>query len=330
MESMKKVTTYPLFSFILMIAAIVLSIINICFKIDILLYSMPVILLITILSYCFFIKKLNHYILLLVEMTQNIIDQNNKEFPYIDGESSIAVLYAHLSVLDTRLKNLIDTLKKEQSKLKGYIEDISHQIKTPLTAMMLKEEMLLENDDNEILQSIYHATEKIKYLIESLLRLAQIESHTIEYKKENYDLQGLIVQVEDQLSALLEHYQVSMTYQLNDYVYCDEDWMCEAIENIVKNCIERGNNVEISTKNTSSYIEIYIHDDGKGFESNDLPHLFERFYKGKSHGVGIGLSLAKAIIEDHHGTIEAYNQNGAMFKIVLPHKLTKNKVSVTV
>lgn len=329
MENINKTDTYPLFSFGLIIFTVILSIINIYLKNDILLMMMPVILVFIMISYMIFIKKLNNYILLLVEITQNIIDQDDKKFPYLDGESSIAVLYSHLSILDTRIKNLIDTLKKEQQKLKGYIEDISHQIKTPLTAMILKEEMLLEHEQNDILLSIYHSTEKVQYLIESLLRLAQIESHTITYKKENYDLQGLIVQVEDQLSALLEYYQVCIHYQLDNHIYCDEDWMSEALENILKNCIERGNNVDITTKDTPSYIEIYIHDDGCGFEQKDLPHLFEKFYKGESQGVGIGLSLAKAIISDHHGTIEAYNQSGAMFKITLPHKITKNKVIVT-
>lgn len=329
MESIKKTTTYPIFSFGLVIIAIILSMMNIYLKDEIIPFLIPVILIIGMISYLLFIKKLNKYLLLLVEITQNIIDQEDKQLPYLDGEGSIAVLYSHLSILDTRLKNLIHTLKKEQQKLKGYIEDISHQIKTPLTSMILKEEMLLENDPNDILLSVYHATEKIQYLIESLLRFAQIESHSIQYKKENYDLQSLLNHVEDHLSALLEHYQVHINYAVHHRIYCDEDWMCEAIENIIKNCIERGNNVEITTQDATSYIEIYIHDDGEGFDKNDLPHLFERFYKSNSQGVGIGLSLAKAIIHDHHGTIDAYNHDGAVFKITLPHKTTKNKVSVT-
>lgn len=329
MESIKKTTTYPVLSFIFMIITIILSFINLYFKSQICSFLIPVILIISLISYFVFIKKLNRYILLLVEITQNIIDQEDRQFPYLDGEGSIAVLYSHLSVLDTRLKNLVHTLKEEQLKLKDYIEDISHQIKTPLTSMLLKEEILLENDNNEILLSIYNSTEKIKHLIELLLHFAQIESHSIVYKKENYDLQSLLNHVEDHLSTLLEHYQVQISYAVNNLIYCDEDWMSEALENIIKNCVERGNNVDITSKDSSTYVEIYIHDDGLGFADKDLLHIFERFYKSNSQGVGIGLSLAKAIINDHHGTIEAYNHNGAMFKITLPHKITKNKVSVT-
>jgi signal transduction histidine kinase len=331
MEDIKHTHSYPIFSFIFFICAAVLSIINIFIINNFINILIVICIVLGIMSYISFLKKWNKYLLLLVDMTQNIIEQKDMKIPYIDGEGSIAVLYSHLSILDKRMKNLIETLQLQQNKLKEYIEDISHQIKTPLTSIMLREEMLLEEDENnETLLSIYHSTEKIKELIETLLHLSQVESHAITYQKNNYELEDILLRIEDHLSALLYINHVKLHYSTNDIIYCDDVWMSEAIENIIKNCIEQKEDIDIYTKNYPTFIEIYIHDHGIGINNEDLPHIFERFYKGNSKGVGIGLSLSKTIINDHHGTIEAYNQNGAVFKITLPHKITKSKATVTI
>lgn len=330
MERIKRSQTYPIFSFYLFTITAILSILNVLMNNKIVNVIIFLFIVFGMISYLGFIHKINEYLLLLVEVVSNIIDQKDEQLPYIDGEGSIAVLYSYLSILDTRMKNLLFKLQQEQMKLKEYVEDISHQIKTPLTSMMLAEEMLLEESDSQLLLSIYHSTEKIKDLIEVLLHLAQVESHSIQYHKSNYSLDDLLNQIQDHLASFIEQYNVQLNYSTDSYIYCDEIWMSEALENIIKNCIEQGNNIDIHTQEYSSYTEIYIHDDGKGFDKKDLPNIFKRFYKTNSKGIGIGLSLSKYIIDDHHGSIEAYNQNGALFKITLPKKITKNKVSVTV
>lgn len=335
----KSQTLYPVFSFGFFIVALIFSVLayiyqNIYFYIGVIL-----LLSLGIIFYMIYVARMKKHLSTLIQMTSDIIEGQYYQTPLIDGESPIAVLSSHLAILQTRMEGMIERLSQEQSHLKDYIEDISHQMKTPLTSMMLREEMLLEMIDNgqqrDILLHIYNQTEKIKDLIESLLHLAQIESHSIEYHKEEYDLEDMIAHISELLLPLQEKHDVH--FQLHDIhymIYCDEKWMSEALENILKNCIEQKDHstIDITCHNDSSYINIYIQDHGDGFQTEDMPHIFERFYRGQSRtgeGVGIGLSMSKGIIDDHHGSIEIMNHHGALFKITLPHKNTKSKFIVT-
>ena len=300
-------------------------------------FSLVIALLLSmgIMNYCFYVRKLKKQLQSLILISQDIIEQKPHHSLIIDGESPIAVLSSHLTILDTRMKAMIERLHLEKAHLKDYIEDISHQIKTPLTSMILREEMLLEmiqdESQKELLLQIYHQTEKIKDLVESLLHLAQIESHSIDYHKKEYILKDLLEHISESLSPLKEKYDVYFHYFNTDtLIYCDEKWMSEAIENILKNCIEQKEHstIDISCQNHSSYLTISIQDHGDGFLKEDLPHIFERFYRGKhpkGDGIGIGLAMSKGIIEAHHGHIEVMNHQGALFQITLPYKNTKSK-----
>lgn len=330
---------YPIFSFCFFMIGIVLLIIQIIYDITYLSWFIIICIIIGILLYIKHIRTLKTELKILIDTTQKIIDNQSIELTQIDSESYISVLSSSLFILDTRMKGMIDQLNKEQLKLKDYIEDISHQIKTPLTSMMLREEMLLETVENskekDIILQIYKQTEKIKELTETLLHLAQIDSHTIIYHKNEYKLIDILENINEVLTPLKEQYQVDFNIKDAGYnIYCDEKWMSEAIENILKNCIEQksNSNIDIYCKNYSSFIEIYIQDYGQGFLEEERKHIFERFYQGKvkkTKGVGIGLALSKGIIEGHYGTIEAINNNGALFKIILPHKNMKSKYTVT-
>jgi len=334
----KSQTLYPIFSFILFAIAILLSVLMYVSKLYSLCFLIILLLILGMLIYIYHIKKLNHYFSILIQTTTHIIDNKPIE-ETIDGESYIAVLSSHLSILDTRMKAMIERLKQEQILLKDYIEDISHQIKTPLTSMILREEMLLEtmrdSKEKESVLAIYHQTEKIKELIEALLHLAQIEAHSIVYEKKEYNFKDILEQLDELLIPLKEQYDVQINMKNVNYdIYCDEKWLSEAIENIIKNCIEQKEHstIDIYCENHMSYIDIYIQDHGNGFEEEDMAHVFERFYQGKARkgkGIGIGLAISKGIIEGHHGHISISNHQGALFKMTLPHKTTKGKYTVT-
>lgn len=292
-----------------------------------------------ILAYLYHVKKTEKVLAILINNTANIIEDKGKPLLEIDGESYLAVLSNHLALLDTRMKGLVDKLYQEQIYLKDYIEDISYQIKTPLTSMMLREEMLQEliTDEKqlELLNHIYRQSESIEHLVESLLQLAKIDAHAVDYHKDYYYFNDLIDQIKDHLFSLLQDYDVSIQIQNTDHqLYCDEYWMVEALENIIKNCVEqkRHSSIDIWSDNHSSYIDIYIQDHGDGINEEDRQHIFERFYRGqesKKAGIGIGLAISQGIIFDHHGHISVENHHGALFHIVLPHKSTKSKVTVT-
>lgn len=330
---------YPIFSFGCFLVSFLILLVLLFKNYSLMLLWVNMFLGLGTILYSIHIRKIKKYFNILIQDTKNIIDNQPLNTPYIDGESSIAVMSSHLRILDSRMKGMIERLKQDQLNLKDYIEDISHQIKTPLTSMILREEMLLElmddSKEKDLILNIYNQSIRIKDLTESLLHLAQIDSHSIEYKKAEYRLEEIIQEVDEMLIPLKEEYKVQFNLKnLDNIVYCDKKWLNEAIENILKNCIEqkRDSKIDIYSINYESFIEIYIKDYGQGFSKDDINKVFDRFYQGhtsKGKGVGIGLALSKGIIEGHHGSISIQNKDGALFKIVLPHKTTKSKFAVT-
>jgi len=168
-------------------------------------------------------------------------------------------------------------------------------------------------------------------LVNSLLTLAKLDAGSIRYDIKTYELKTIIDNVEDILTPLLIRHEVELINYFDDiHIHCDFNWMSEAIENIIKNCIEASphRNINIYANHTESSLIIQIHDHGKGIDHDDINHIFERFYKGKNSSpssVGIGLSLSQKIIEAHYGYIEVSNDNGAIFTIHLPIISIKKK-----
>ena len=165
--------------------------------------------------------------------------------------------------------------------------------------------------------------------------MAQIESHSIIYHFQEFTIDEIVHEVERNLQPLLEENDVHIQLHQNEIIYCDFQWMSEAFENIIKNCIEQKqhSSVEITCQNHHTYLQISIQDYGKGFVEEELPYIFERFshqqYQKNNKSIGIGLSITKGVIDAHHGTIDAINHHGALFLITLPHKSTKSKYTVT-
>lgn len=273
----------------------------------------------------------------LIQCADDIIDQ--KSFDIIDGEGELSLLSHKLYILNKRYHTLLSQMHQEQIKLKDYIEDISHQLKTPITSMRLNEELLLENEFKEEhrqkIQHIYSQTLKMNHLVDDLLTLAKLDAHSIEFHFQDYPIELLIEDVEEQLSYLFIQNDVHLhLHHHQEMILCDYEWLEEALKNILKNSIEKNPHsfIDIEVYHYESITKIKIQDHGLGFLQEDLPHIFERFYRGVHkdyQGVGIGLSLAKEIVERHHGIIHAYNQNGAVIEISIPRLFAKKKIDVT-
>ena len=243
-------------------------------------------------------------------------------------EGELSILQDKVNKLTIMLREKSDLLHKEKLLLVDSIADISHQIRTPLTALnIVVESMRKENSGNstnlQYCREMVSILKRIDSLVLSLLKIAKLDADAVKFNIEYIDFNTLINKVMEVLTIPMEVKEQKLIGDISGGFYGDMSWTVEAISNIMKNCHEhmdiRGK-LYVTTKENAIYSEIIIRDTGKGIEQEDLPHLFERFYKGKNSGensVGIGLALSKMIINKQNGIITAdnYKDGGAIFTI---------------
>ncbi|MFG6327880.1 MAG: HAMP domain-containing histidine kinase [Lachnospiraceae bacterium] len=225
----------------------------------------------------------------------------------------------------TTLYQTRDAALEEKSNYADNLSNIAHQLKTPITAISLSVQMMKEYPASGYSEQISRQLNRLTHLEEALLLLSRIEAGTLVMKQADVDVFTLLTLASDNLQELFIQNGVSVDVPevggIN--IIADLDWTMEAIMNLMKNCMEHtktGTTVHCSYERNSLYVQIRIWDEGHGFEKEELPHLFERFYRGKNSstsGIGIGLSLSKAIIEMQNGIIRAFNlhEGGACFEI---------------
>ena len=260
------------------------------------------------------IDALNSYLIRVLagDEAPGILDQE-------EGEMSL--LKSNIYKTTTTLHYQKRLLSEDKAALANAIADISHQLKTPLTTMIMMSDLLKTEADEdkrkEFLQTQSNQLDRMNWLIQTLLKLSKIDAGTITMKPEEVASRALIRDVIRPFEIQMELKNISLSQSVSDLsFYCDINWTAEALQNIVKNCIEHmesGDRLSISVSDTNIYKEIKIEDTGCGIAEEDLPHIFERFYKGKNAGkdsVGIGLALAKTIITGQHGDIVVESTDG--------------------
>lgn len=229
-------------------------------------------------------------------------------------EGELSILKNNLYKVIVLLNSQNDELKKEKTFLSDSMADISHQLKTPLTSMMVMSDLLLdETDENkrkEFLSIITTQLDKIKWLITNLLKISKLDAGTTQFKKEDVSINDVLTQSLKPFGVTLDIKQIKVINTVEDFIFKgDSNWTCEAVENIIKNCIEHtndGGTLTFYTQMTNIYNSLFIVDNGCGITKEDLPHIFERFYHGEnssSESVGIGLALAKTVLEKEKGDI---------------------------
>lgn len=269
------------------------------------------------------IKKLSAY-LASVYMGNRFMDiRDNKE-----GELSI--LKNDIYKVTVTLSEQSKLLKKDKEYLAQTLSNISHQLKTPLTSMfvmadLLNDPHLPEEKRNEFTEKIIGQLKRIEWLVNALLRMAKIDAGTIQFHKKPTALRELLYSAMQPLwiPAELKHQTVTIRCEDTIIVNTDKNWTAEAFVNILKNCIEHtpeNGALTISCVETPLYTKVSIRDTGDGISKEDLPHIFERFYKGKNSGsesVGIGLAMAKTILMEQAADISAKSETdkGAEFTI---------------
>ena len=244
-------------------------------------------------------------------------------------EGELAILSSSIRKMTLKLKEQASNLTDEKKVLTDAIADIFHQMRTPLTSMRLSCSMLSEEDlpyEERIrfVRGIKKQLERMQWLVETLLKMSKIEAGTVTFRRERLDAKELVQKACEPLLIPLELRDIKLQITTNDAgLTGDMDWLAEAVGNIVKNCMEHtpeGGQISINAEENAIYTVLTIEDTGKGFDKNDIAHIFERFYKGKNSGsesVGIGLALCRTIITGLDGTIKAENgkDGGARFEI---------------
>ncbi len=225
----------------------------------------------------------------------------------------------------TTLYQTRDAALKEKSNYADNLSNIAHQLKTPITAISLSVQMMKEHPSSDYSEQIRRQLYRLIHLEEALLLLSRIDAGTLALKQTTVDVFTLLTLASDNLQELFIQKGISIDVpEMGEIdIIADLNWTMEAIINLMKNCMEHtkaGTTVHCSYEKNPLYVQIQIWDEGHGFAKEELPHLFERFYRGKNgnaNGIGIGLSLSKAIIEMQNGIIRAFNlhESGACFEI---------------
>ena len=256
---------------------------------------------------------------------------NSTELKFEEGD--FYIFYNKFTHMGERLENALKDLQDEKVNLKDIINDISHQLKTPLSALIAYNDILKNHENMDIetkSQFINLSSEQLDrmdWLITTLLKYARIESNAVTYNKEMIPLSKTIEYAVQPLIVAASEKEQRINLELNNegYYIHDKKWIAESISNIIKNAIEHtdiGGKIKISLEETPLSVTILISDNGEGIEKSELKNIFKRFYKGKNSinpkSIGIGLSLSKKIIEAHGGsiTVESELGKGTAFSII--------------
>ena len=266
-------------------------------------------------------------------ITKYIEEINKKNYELqIDSmsEDELSILKNEIYKTTIMLKEAAENSHKDKVNLKSSLEDITHQLKTPLTSILIMLDNLIDDEDmkkdirNDFIRDIKREVISMNFLVQALLKLSKFDANTIHFNKEKSLVSNIILEAVKNVSLLcdLKNINISTTGDKDIKLLCDAKWQIEALTNILKNSIEHSSEnqeLRISYEQNQVYTLIQIEDFAGGITKKDLPHIFERFYQGSNsskENVGIGLALAKTIIEKDNGTISVERtREGTIFII---------------
>lgn len=263
----------------------------------------------------------------IAEINEYIKQINNKNYILKIEENDngeLSKLRNELYKTTVLLKETAEISEKEKENLSTAIADISHQLKTPLTSIRIMLDNIQDDPDMEkevredFLADISKQIDWISSLVVSLLKIAKFDAGTIKMENNEINAKNLIDNIVSNLAILIElkNIEIITTVDEKATFIADYKWQQEALTNILKNAIEhskQNSRIYITVENTSLFLKIIIKDEGSGIDKEDLKHIFQRFYKTKNsseNSIGIGLPLAKAIIEQSNGYIKVETKYG--------------------
>lgn len=241
-----------------------------------------------------------------------------------NGEDELTKLRNELYKTTVLLRETAENSEKEKTNLSNSLTDISHQLKTPLTSIRIMIDNIQNNPDidektrNEFIEDISKQIDWISSLVISLLKLAKFDAGSIVMRDEEINVKKLIQNIISNLAILIDIKDIKIEENISEQItlFADYNWQIEALTNIIKNCVEHsfdGGKIKIEAESNSVFTKIIITDEGEGIGKNDLNRIFERFYKSaksSENSIGIGLALAKTIIEKERGYIKVESEVG--------------------
>ena len=270
-------------------------------------------------------KEINEVIKIIEE-----INNKNYSFKMKDiNEEDLSLLKNEIFKTTIMLNEISEISKKDKKELEESLEDISHQLKTPLTSILIMIDTLLDDEDmdqntrEDFLRNMKREVMNINFLVKSILKLSRLDTNTVKFISKKESVKEIINEAILNVSLLSDLKNVKIETNLSDsFITCDYKWQIEALTNILKNSIEHSyenNKVLIESSENNAYVKIIIKDFGTGIAKEDINHIFERFYKGKDSdydSIGIGLALSKSIIEKQNGKISVESSDdGTTFTI---------------
>ena len=255
-----------------------------------------------------------------------------------DDEGELNKLFHKINSLASVLNAHAENEAQSKEFLKNTISDISHQLKTPLAALNIYNGIMQDEAENPEIKEFTELTEqeldRIETLVQNLLKITKLDAGTIRIEKKEENVSEMMNDIKNHFlfRARQEGKQISLSGNSTVTLMCDKGWLIQAIENIVKNALdhtEQGEQINIEWNSLPSVLQITVKDNGSGIHPEDIHHIFKRFYRSRfskdTQGIGLGLPLAKAIIEAHNGSIEVDSEigKGTVFIInfLIPTKL---------
>lgn len=293
-----------------------------------------------ILLFCYGYFKEQHMIIeaAAAQITDYITGDQNARIQ-CDDEGELYRLFHEVNSLVSILNAHVESELRAKEFLKNTIADISHQLKTPLAALNVYNGILQSEAENspaiqEFTDLSEQELERIETLVQNLLKIAKLDAGTIVIEKAQENISEMMGSVERNFAfrAAREDKKLILSGDDNISLLCDRNWLIEAISNIVKNAFDhtqKGNAIHIEWKRFASVVQVIIKDNGGGIHPEDLHHIFKRFYRSRfskdTQGIGLGLPLAKAIVEAHSGAIEVDSELGVgtafTINFLIPTKL---------
>mgnify|MGYP000025817198 FL=1 len=273
---------------------------------------------------CSYFRKQNQIMEQAVSQINAYLDGNRNARIECDDEGELYRLFHTVNSLAAVLNAHADNELREKEFLKNTISDISHQLKTPLAALNIYNGLLQDGDMElsavkEFADLSEQELDRIETLVQNLLKITKLDAGAIVLEKATENVADMMRDIELHFAYRARQEKKEIILSGSDHLslFCDRDWLNEAIDNIVKNAFdhtESGATIRVAWKELPSGVQIVITDNGCGIHPEDIHHIFKRFYRSRfskdTQGIGLGLPLAKAIIEAHGGLIEVESELG--------------------